>query len=71
MDVHKIAGTLLQKGITPDTIFLVWHVNKMDLQIVRDLLESSGYHDFLPPDENCITLIQLFRANMFQRHTIT
>ncbi|KAF2187476.1 hypothetical protein K469DRAFT_725428 [Zopfia rhizophila CBS 207.26] len=66
MDVHKIAATLRQKGISRDTIFLVWHKHPMDLRLLREFLESSGYDNILPPDENCISLIQLYRENLFK-----
>jgi hypothetical protein len=38
----------------------------MDLRLLRQLLESSGYDDILPSDENCISLIPLFRENIFK-----
>jgi hypothetical protein len=66
MDVHKIAATLRQKGISQDTVFLVWHKNTMDLRLLRGLLESSGYNNILPPNENCISLLPLFKHNVFK-----
>jgi len=66
MNIHKIAETLQRKGISQDTIILVYHKTRMDLKLLRQLLESEGYCDILPPDENCFPLIQLLRTNMFK-----
>jgi hypothetical protein len=66
MNVHEIAQTLQQKGISQDTIILVYHKTRMDLKILRQLLESQGYDSILPPDEYYFPLIQLLRTNMFQ-----
>ncbi|RBA10665.1 hypothetical protein FPRO05_05254 [Fusarium proliferatum] len=64
LDVHEIAAKLKQSGISPDTIVLMWHKNRADLQLLRKFLEAGGYTDILPPDENCIPLIHLFRTNL-------
>ena len=56
MTVHQVAQKLKQTGIHPGTIILVWAVNIGDLRILRNFLESAGYFDILPPDENCIPL---------------
>lgn len=63
-NVHEIASKLQQAGITPNTIFLVWHVSKADLSMTRQLLESAGYFDILPSNENCIPFIHLVRPNL-------
>ncbi|KAF5537319.1 zinc finger protein [Fusarium napiforme] len=64
LDVHEIAARLKQSGISPDTIVLMWHCGRTDLQLLRKFLEDAGYTDILPPDENCIPLIPLFRTNL-------
>ncbi|KAG4294906.1 hypothetical protein FPRO06_01491 [Fusarium proliferatum] len=64
LDVHQVAKRLQEIGITPETIFLAWHVSCADLQILRDFLAKGGYHNILPNDRNCFPLIPLFRANM-------
>ena len=64
LKAHEIALRLRKAGITQDTIILVWHISKVDLTITRDFLVSAGYPGILPPDENCITMIQLFRKNL-------
>jgi len=47
-----------------NTIILVWHVGRSDLRILRRFLESAGHYGILPRDENCISLLQLFRTNL-------
>jgi hypothetical protein len=64
MTVHQVAQKLKQTGIHPGTIILVWAVNIGDLRILRNFLESAGYFDILPPDENCIPLIHVLRPNL-------
>ncbi|KAI1041538.1 hypothetical protein LB505_001783 [Fusarium chuoi] len=64
MNVHQVAKKLEESGITPDTIFLAWHVSRTDLKLLRDFLAKGGYHDILPEDTNCFPLIPLFRANV-------
>lgn len=64
MTVHQIASKLKQAGITPDTIVLVYHVSVTDLKLLRELLESSGHVGILPPDENCVPMLQPFRENL-------
>jgi hypothetical protein len=63
-DVHEIASQLKEAGISPATVILVWHVGFTDLKLLRDFLESAGYHNSLPPDSNCVRLIPAFRNNL-------
>ena len=62
--VHQVAQKLKQTGIHPGTIVLAWAVNISDLRFLRNLLESAGYSDILPPDENCMPLIHVLRPNL-------
>ena len=64
INVDEIASQLQEAGITQDTIILVYHKSPFDLRILRGFLESAGYHGILPPDENCIPLLQLLRPNL-------
>lgn len=64
MDVHQVAARLKEVGICRETIILVWHMNTADLKISRNFLDSGGYSDIMPPDENCIPLINTFRPNL-------
>ncbi|KAF5549562.1 zinc finger protein [Fusarium phyllophilum] len=64
LDVHQVAKRLREIGITPETIFLAWHVSCADLQILRDFLAKGGHRNILPEDGNCFPLIPLFRENM-------
>jgi hypothetical protein len=64
LDVYKVASKLQQAGITQDTMILVWHMSTSDLTLLRLFLESAGYVGILPPDENCIPLIQVLRTNL-------
>jgi len=66
MNVHEIASKLQRVGITPDTVVLVYHKSAFDLRILRQLLESAGYHGILPTDKNCIPLLQLLRSNLLE-----
>jgi hypothetical protein len=63
MNVHEFAKSIVESGITPDTIMLVWHLYDRDLKVIRDYLASAkrGYEKYLPPQSNCIPLIQFFR----------
>lgn len=67
MDVHQIASRLKQAGITQDTIILVYHSWTMDLIILREFLESSGYLGILPSDDNCVPMLQPLRQNLHYR----
>jgi hypothetical protein len=60
----EIAEIIITAGVTPKSIILVWHKSTMDLDLLRELLESVGYFDILPPKENCIPMIQHFRAGL-------
>jgi len=64
IDVDEVASKLKATGITPDTLILVWHYGITDLLILRSFLDSGGYSGILPPDSNCIPMIQLFRTNL-------
>ncbi|KAI3586106.1 hypothetical protein IWW34DRAFT_862114 [Fusarium oxysporum f. sp. albedinis] len=64
LDVHQVAKRLQECGITPETIFLAWHVSCADLQILTGFLAKGGYRNILPKDRNCFPLIPLFRENV-------
>ncbi|KAM5514001.1 hypothetical protein FOXYSP1_04968 [Fusarium oxysporum f. sp. phaseoli] len=64
LNVHEIARRIKASGITPESLVLVWHIRPFDLQLLRDFLLAGGYDNILPGDENCCTLIQLFRRNL-------
>lgn len=64
MNIHEIASTLQRVGISQDTVILVYHTSAMDLRVLRQLLESEGYYNILPPNKNCIPLINLLRPNI-------
>lgn len=66
MSVQEIASALQRLGISQDTVFIVYHTNRADLQILRKLLVSEGYDNLLPPDRNCIPLINILRPNIFK-----
>ncbi|RSL47682.1 hypothetical protein CEP53_009844 [Fusarium sp. AF-6] len=59
---REIAETLQRAGVTQTSIILVWHTSTFDLTILRELLESAGYRDILPSEENCIPVIKHYRA---------
>jgi hypothetical protein len=60
----EIAEIIKKAGVTPKSMILVWHTSTMDLDLLRELLESAGYYDILPPKANCITMIQQFKAGL-------
>lgn len=64
---REIAEMLKSAGVSQKSIILVWHVNRSDLTILRELLESKGYTDILPPQENCIPMIKHYRAGLTPR----
>lgn len=64
LKANEIALRLQEAGINQDTIILVWSLGKYDLTLLRNFLESAGYSGILPPDENCIPMVQLFRKNL-------
>ncbi|KAM5371658.1 hypothetical protein ACJZ2D_007938 [Fusarium nematophilum] len=51
-------------GITPDTVFVTWHLSTLDLTALREWLEEEGQHSVLPPDDECVPVIQHFRGNL-------
>jgi hypothetical protein len=67
MNVHEVALKIQQAGITQDTIILVYHVSTFDLGLLRRFLESAGYFGFLPPDENCIPMVNILRPHLSDR----
>ena len=64
MDVHQVAIKLKEIGINQNTTFLAWRKSTTDLKLLRHFLQLAGYADILPPDENCIPLIPIFRLNL-------
>lgn len=64
MNVHQVAARLKEVGICRETIVLVWHTCTADLNILRNFLNSGGYTDILPPNENCIPLVNIFRPGL-------
>jgi hypothetical protein len=64
LDAQEVASKLKAAGITPDNLILVWHCSEYDLTLLRSSLDSEGYSGILPPDGNCIPMIQLFRSNL-------
>jgi len=64
MNADQIALKLREAGITQDTVFLVYHQGKTDLSLLKDLLESAGHYDVLPPNRNCVPILQLLRPNL-------
>ena len=63
-DVHEVARQLRNAGMTPETLILVWHVSYMDLTLLRELLESGGYNNILPPNDNCIRMVPQYRNGL-------
>ncbi len=63
MDVHQVAIKLKEIGINQNTTFLTWHKSTTDLKLLRRFLQLADYADILPPDENCVPLIPIFRLN--------
>jgi len=64
MNVHQVAARSKEVGIYRETIILVWHTNTADLKILRNFLDSDGYSDIMPLDENCIPLVNVIRSNL-------
>lgn len=60
----EIAEVIFRAGVTTDSIIIVWHSSDMDLKLLRELLNSAGFLDVLPPKENCITMLQHFWAGL-------
>ncbi|KAF3063385.1 hypothetical protein CFAM422_010200 [Trichoderma lentiforme] len=67
MDVHEVALKIQQVGITKDTIILVYHSSTFDLTLLRQFLESAGYFGVLPPDKNCIPMVNILRPHLSKR----
>jgi len=61
---REIAEMLKSPGVSQKSISLVWHVNRFDLTILRELLKSKGYTDIVPPQGNCIPMIKHYRAGL-------
>lgn len=61
---REIAEILKNAGVTKQSIFLVWHTNRFDFTLLKELLESAGCDDILPPAENCIPMISHFRQGL-------
>lgn len=61
----------LRLFIEPDTIILTWHVNAVDLTILKDFLEANGHEtaSILPPKDNCVFMVPRFRRNLRIRKT--
>ncbi|KAM5347039.1 hypothetical protein ACJ41O_010044 [Fusarium nematophilum] len=47
-----------------DTVFVTWHLSTLDLTALREWLEEEGQHSVLPPDDECVPVIQHFRGNL-------
>src|ERR1700730_5247285 len=63
-DVDEAARQLRNAGMTPETLILVWHVSYMDLTLLRELLESGGYNNILPPNDNCVRMVPQYRNGL-------
>ena len=61
---REIAEMLKSAGVSQKSIILVWHVNRFDLTVLRELLESKGYTDILPPQGNCIPMIKHYPSGI-------
>lgn len=64
MTAKQVADELRLQGISQETIFVSWHVNALDLTLLREWLESEGEYGVLPPDSHCIPIIPYFRQNL-------
>lgn len=60
----EIAEMIVNTGVTRESIILIWHTSTFDLDLLRELLESAGYNEFLPLTENCIPTINNFRPGL-------
>jgi len=63
-NVHEVARQLRKAGITPKTVFLLWHTSPTDLVLLQELLASSGYDDILPSNENYTLLIPEYQKGL-------
>ena len=61
---EEIAKIIVKAGVTQNSIIIVWHISTMDLDLLRELLNSAGYPKILPPPTNCIPMIPHFRAGL-------
>ena len=61
---REIAEILKNAGVTKQSIILVWHTGYFDLTLLRELFDSAGCDDILPPTENCIPMINHFRQGL-------
>lgn len=57
MEVRGIASAFQRLRTSQDTIFIVYHTSKTDLQMLRKLLVSKRHDHILPPDKNCVPII--------------
>jgi hypothetical protein len=55
---------IINARVTRKSIILTWHTSTFDLDLLRELLESAGYDDILPPTENCTPMINHFRPGL-------
>ena len=60
----EIAEIIIAAGVTSKSIISVWHNSTMGLDLLRELLESAGRFDILPPKANCIPMIRHFQAGL-------
>ncbi|KAK5995590.1 hypothetical protein PT974_04003 [Cladobotryum mycophilum] len=61
---REIAEILKNAGVTKQSIILVWHTGYFDLTLLRELFESAGCDDILPPVKNCIPMTNHFRQGL-------
>lgn len=64
MNVHHLVQRIRNAGVTPDMTVVVWATNYRDLSSFRDWFKAQGYSNILPPDSNCVTMVQTFRLNI-------
>lgn len=67
MNVDEVAFRLRQVGISPSTVIIVYHATKFDLKLLTRFLESAGYFGYLPPEENCIPMVNVLRPHLSDR----
>ena len=63
----EIAEMIINAGVTRESVILVWHTSTFDLDLLRELLESAGYDNILPPTENCIPMIKPFSTRLARK----
>jgi hypothetical protein len=59
-----LAKMIKESGITKHDFIFEWTRREMDLPQLRGMLDTAGYHDLLPPNENCIPMIPEWRNNL-------